>query len=236
VREFISAYTTLPTLRSCSTIYLTRQQTWNRCTHPLWDFCAEHRANVNLAELRELCRGYATKISMTLSLQSTPSTPLREAWDALDAVRTALVGDRWLRFRVDAWRWHVEITQGPSGWHPHLPFLIVTREPLSPPKITLLRKSLLARWAALADERGLYAAPRNQHFEPIRRTPGKALWYVGKGPMIGPDGSRTLRDVLYDAAVHHDAEAAADWLEVEEASLGRRWQGSGGEFRTRHRA
>lgn len=232
-REFISEFSTLKRLRDCSRIYLARQRTWSRCEHPLCWPCARLRAAALAADLRRLADDYPAKLTMTLSLQSTPEMSLRDAWDALDRRRDAFAGGRWLRARVDAWRWHTEVTMGPGGWHPHVAFLLVSRDELRAPEFALLRESMLDRWATLATNRGLLADPEHQHLDPILRTPGRAIGYLTKGPMALHDESRTAGRIFLDAALHHDAGAAADWIEIEEASAGRRWQGTGGAFRQR---
>lgn len=233
VRAFITEFSTLEKLTSCGSRYLPDQGTWNACRRPLCWQCSHRRGALLAAELIKLSADYPTQITMTLSLATAPSTSLRDAWDALDAVRGEFTAGRWLTSRITAYRWHTELTKGPTGWHPHVAFLLVSRNVVAAYEFAALRDELLDRWAALATARDLRADADQQHAEKIRRTPGRAVSYLTKGPMRLHGESRTAGRILLDAAVEGDAEAAADWAEIEEASAGRRWQSTGGEFRER---
>lgn len=226
VRNYVTDYSTLSTLRGCASIYLPRQHTWNACGHPLCWSCARRRAADLSADLRHRSASYAFVYSIRLSVQSTPSAPLSAVWDLLDDLRGRLTRGRWLRGRVAAFRWFPEITHGPGGWHPHINLIVVSRNEIDPSEIP-------ARWEALAASEGVFAPADAQYVERITRTPGRALSYATKGTLVMPGNSRTAGAILLDAALYGDADAAADWLEIETASAGRRWQGTGGEWRGR---
>lgn len=231
-REFILEFSTLPTLLDCGTTYIKKKLNWNRCESPPCRQCAPKRAADLAAELRALATGYTTLITMTLTISTTPSTPLREAWDALDGIRDEFTKGRWLTSRVDGFAWYTEVTR-PSSWHPHINFLLVSRNRITAYNLAHLRAELKGRWSAIAARHGVTADPEHQKIEPVTRTPKDALWYVAKGPMLGHKSSPHMGHVLDQAALDHDAEAAADWQEFEEASTGRRWRNRGGEFRAR---
>lgn len=161
VREFISEVSSLKSLRDCSAIYLPRQRTWNRCLHPLCWQCARHRANRLAADLRTRIDGYEALATVTLSLPSMRGVPLSHAWSDLDRVRDMFVGNRWLRSHVDAYRWHVEITSGPSGWHPHVTFLLANIG-----AATLAGgEAYVERWVSLASAAGFCANAAGQDFD-----------------------------------------------------------------------
>lgn len=227
VREFLMEFSSLDKLTSCSSIYLTEQKTWNRCEHQLCWSCARKRAADLTADLATKAAQYPTLITVTLSLRTMPSTTLSDAWDALDDVRGALTAGRWLTSRVAAYRWHTEITKGDT-WHPHSALLLASR--FGPQDI---KAEVLDRWADAAAKRGHEALADAAAAQEITRTRRRALGYLVKGPVALHADSRTAGRILLDAALHDDAEAAADWIEIENASAGRRWQGTGGEFRAR---
>jgi hypothetical protein len=224
VRNYVTNYSTLSTLRGCASIYLPRQQTWNRCGHALCWSCARKRADNLSADLRRRSERYPFVYLFRLSVQSTPSAPLSAAWDRLDDLRGRLTRGRWLRGRVAAFRWFTEITCGPGGWHPHLNLIAVSRNEIDTSEIPV-------RWGALAASEGVFAPADAQYVERITRTPGRALRYATKGTLAPHGDSRTAGVILLDAVLHGDADAAADWAEIETTSAGRRWQGTGGEWR-----
>ncbi len=157
-------------------------------------------------------------------MQGTPSASLSDVWDALDTVRASLTAGRWLTSRVAAYRWHTEVTCGLCGWHPHVNLIVVSRNEIDASEI-------LRRWEALAALEGISAPMTAQHAQRVTRTVGRALRYASKGTLASHDDTRTLGDVLHDAAVLGDADACAQWAEIEAASASRRWQGTGGEWR-----
>lgn len=225
VRNYVTNYSTLSTLRGCARIYLPRQQTWNRCGHALCWSCARKRAEDLSADLRRRSESYSFVYLIRLSVQSTtPSAPLDAAWDRLDDLRRRLTLGRWLTGRVAAFRWFTEITRGPGGWHPHVNLIAVSRKEIDPSEIPV-------RWEALAASEGVFAPADAQYVERITCTPGRALRYATKGTLALHGDSRTAGVILLDAALHGDADAAADWAEIETASARRRWQGTGGEWR-----
>jgi hypothetical protein len=226
IRTYVSEHSTLPALLGCATIYLPRQRTWNACGHPLCWSCARKRAEDLSADLRRRSESYAFVYSLRLSVQSTPSASLSASWRLLDDLRRPLARGRWLTGRVAAFRWFTEITRGPGGWHPHLNLIVVSRNEIDPSEIP-------ARWEALAASEGVFAPADAQYVERITRTPGRAFRYATKGPLAIHGDSRTAGAILLDAALHGDADAATDWQEIETASAGRRWQGTGGEWRER---
>ena len=226
VRNYVTNYSTLSTLRGCGTVYLRQHHVWNDCGHPLCWSCARKRASDLSADLRHRSASYTFVYSMRLSVQSTPSAPLSAVWDLLDDLRGRLTRGRWLTGRVAAFRRYTEITHGPGGWHPHINLIVVSRNEIDPSEIP-------ARWEALAASVGVFAPADAQYAERITRTPGRALSYATKGTLAMPGDSRTAGSILLDAAIHGDADAAAEWLEIETASAGRRWKGTGGEWRGR---
>ncbi|MFE1663305.1 protein rep [Microbacterium sp. P02] len=234
-RAFILEYSSLQKLKRCSSIYLKTQGSWNRCEHPLCSHCARRRAYRLSAELEDLARAFPVALSLTLTLQSTAGTALEAAWDALDAVRTAFAGGRWLTTQVDAYRWHVELTRNADAWHPHLHLLLVSENEQDPAAVDSLRVALIERWQAVADRAGHYADPAGQHLDLIGRTRGRAIRYLAKGPMSQQKEEMTAGRIFSDAAHKGDADAAALWEEIERASEGRRWQGTGGVFRNSSR-
>lgn len=114
------------------------------------------------------------------------------------------------------------------SWNPHSNLLLASR--FGPGS---LRSDILTRWADLAAAHGHETLADPDAAEEITHTRRRALGYVVKGPVALHGNSRTAGRILLDAALHDDAEAAADWIEIENASTGRRWQGTGGEFRAR---
>lgn len=226
-REFIRSYSTSSTLKRCGSVYLGEHRKWNRCEHPLCDVCARKRANSRAASLAAETEQYADVIAVTLSLQSTPGSPLADLWDALDTARGRFVGD-WLKTHVTAWRWSTEITTGSAGWHPHAAFLAFGNEI----EVPQLEAAIRARWARIIDTLGYSADPEAQYVERITRTRGRALRYAQKGLTAAPAGSITP-GVLLDRAAAGDASAAADWIELDEAAHDRRFQGTGGALRRR---
>lgn len=231
IRQYVSERSSLKALRDCGAFYLPQQKRWNSCRHPLCWQCAPHRAGSRAADLRRRAEGYRLLIVMTFAAQSAPSTSLSAAWDALDQLRSDFLGDRWLRRRVDAYRWHTEITQGPQGWHPHVSFLLALRHDLSGSDLDVLERACRNRWSNLADNAGHCADPESQYFTKVRRTPGRMIGYLCKGPMARSRKSRTPGRILLDAAIMGDSDADSSWAEIELASVGRRWQSTGGGFR-----
>lgn len=226
-REFIREYSSIQRLRGCGTIPLPAHRKWNSCGHPLCDVCARQRASSRAADLAAKTEQYADVIAVTLSLQSTPGSPLADLWDALDSARGRFVGD-WLKTRVTAWRWSTEITTGSAGWHPHAAILVFGNE-IDVPQ---LEAEIRMRWARIIDTLGYSADPDAQYVEKISRTRGKALRYAQKGMTAALAGSITA-GVLLDRAAAGDASAAADWIELDEAAHDRRFQGTGGALRRR---
>ena len=226
-REFIREHSSIQRLRGCGTIPLPAHRKWNRCEHPLCDVCARKRASGRAADLAAQTEQYADVIAVTLSLQSTPGSPLADLWDALDTARGRFVGD-WLKTRVTAWRWSTEITTGSAGWHPHAAFLVFGSE-IDVPQ---LDAEIRVRWARIIDPLGYSAEPEAQYVEKITHTRGKALRYAQKGMTAAPAGSITP-GVLLDRAAAGDASAAAEWIALDEAAHDRRFQGTGGALRRR---
>lgn len=226
-REFIREYSSIQRLRGCGTIPLPAHRKWNSCGHPLCDVCARQRASSRAADLAAKTEQYADVIAVTLSLQSTPGSPLADLWDALDTARGRFVGG-WLKTRVTAWRWSTEITTGSAGWHPHAAFLVFGDE-IDVPQ---LEAEIRTRWARIIDSLGYSSEPGAQYVEKITRTRGKALRYAQKGLAAAPAGSITP-GVLLDRAAAGDASAAAEWIELDEAAHDRRFQGTGGALRQR---
>ena len=230
IKRFISDHSTLSTLRSCGSTWIKSSKRWNRCESPLCASCARQRANKRAAGLRGACADYSTLIAFTVSL-STPGMALSAAWGAQDEVRAMFVGRSWLRSQVDAWSWSTEITGKRGAWHVHTAFLLAVSDDLSADDVEGLRQRLSARWADRAASAGHYADPGQQGFDRITRTPDRAIGYAVKGVMATHGDSRTAGRILRDAALDGDADAAADWAEIESASVGKRLQGMGGRFR-----
>jgi len=113
----------------------------------------------------------------------------------------------------------------------HTAFLLAVRDDLSADDVQALRQRLTGRWADKAASAGHYAHPAQQGFDKIRTTSGRAISYATKGVMATHGESRTPGRILRDAALAGDADAVVDWAEIESASVGRRFQGTGGQFR-----
>ncbi len=128
------------------------------------------------------------------------------------------VGRSWLRSQVDAWSWSTEITGSHGAWHVHTAFILAVGDDLSTDDLEALRQRLSARWAVKAASAGHYADPGQQNFDRITRTHGRAIGYAVKGVMATHGDSRTPGRILRDAALAGDADAAADWAEIETAS------------------
>lgn len=230
IKRFISDHSTLSTLRSCGSTWIAAPRRWNRCESPLCASCARQRANKRAADLRDACTDYSTLIAFTVSL-SVPGMALSAAWAAQDEVRAMFVGRSWLRSQVDAWSWSTEISGSRGAWNVHSAFILGVRDDLSADDIEALRQRLAGRWADKAASAGFHADPEQQGFDRIIRTPGRAIGYAVKGVMATHGDSRTPGRILRDAALAGDADAADDWAEIETASMGKRLQGMGGEFR-----
>lgn len=158
VGNYVTNYSTLSTLRGCASIYLPRQQTWNRCGHALRWSCARKRADDLSADLHHRSESYLFVHLIRLSVQSIPPAPLSPAWDLLDDLRGRLARGRWLTGRVAAFRWYTEITRGPGGWHPHINLKAVSRNEFDASEIP-------ARWEALAVSKGVFAPANAQRRE-----------------------------------------------------------------------
>jgi hypothetical protein len=230
-RAFIREFSSLQRLRGCGTIPLPGHRNWNRCEHTLCDNCARLRASRLTAYLVEKTSKYENVIALTLSLQSTPEAALSASWDALDRARGRFVGD-WLKTRVDGWKWSTEITLTSNGWHPHAAFLLFSRNVLSAEEYDTLHAEALSRWTAIVAKAGYYAAPTPQHFERITRARKKGIRYAQKG-LASTSASSTTPGLLLDLAAAGDAQAAADWIEIDTAAQGRRFTGTGGTLRGR---
>lgn len=226
-REFIRTFSVSSRLRGCGSVFLQSHRRWNSCGHALCDVCARQRASSQAASLAAQTNQYDDALAVTLSIESMPSIPLAAAWDLLDAARRRFVAN-WLKTRVDAWRWSTEVTFGEPGWHPHAAFLVFGTE-IDLPQ---LDKEIRARWGRIVASLGYSAEPQAQYVERIARTRGKALRYAQKGLTAGPVGSMTP-GALLDAAAAGDAAAAAQWIEIDAATHGRRLQGTGGQLRQR---
>lgn len=229
-RDFNVKYSGLKTLRDCGTIFVKAKNKYSRCESYLCELCQPQRANVESLDLRKRAEGFPTLIAFTTAISSSASTPLIEVWDALDHITAEFHGDRWMSNRVDAYRWHTEIAQG-IGWHPHRPYLLGLDHSVTQSEIMILKDELQSRFADLANKAGFYAQPDLQHFAPITRTRDKAISYVTKGPLGMRNGSRTAGNIFEDAAYWGDEVAAADWFEIEEASVDRTWKATAGGFR-----
>lgn len=231
VKNFIMEYSENTKLRACSSIYLKRQRSWNRCGHPLCWQCARQRANASSADLRSRCASYPAVYAVTLSLENIPSQSLQDAWNALDAVRARLTAGRWLTGRVAAFRWFTELTHGEDGWHPHIHMIAVSNHDSTPEQDDELSTQIINRWILRARDLGHHADDAGQHVQRVTRTPGRAVSYACKGVMTSHGDSRTPGRILLDAALRGDAHSADLWAEIEAASAGRHWQGTGGAFR-----
>lgn len=227
-REFIRTWSTNTRLRGCGATYLRQHRKWNSCEHPLCDTCARQRASSRAADLAAITGNYNDVIAVTLSIRSNPESPLADLWDALDTARGQFVGD-WLKTRVSGWRWSTEITHSNAGWHPHAAFLVFGNDL----ELDTIEAECINRWTGIVRGLGYYADPDAQHVEKITRTRGKALRYASKGLSEGPAGSVTP-GVLLDHAAAGDGEAAALWVELDEAAHDRRFQGTGGALRRRN--
>jgi hypothetical protein len=179
--------------------------------------------------LRQLAQDHSVLVMFTTSLSLSPSMSLADAWDHLDEVTSKFTRGRWLTSRVAAYKRYAEVTKPEQGWHPHQCYLLALPESTTE-QLANLKDELGSRWAALATSSGYYAEASQQDFAEITHNRNRAVSYVAKGPMGPKLGSRTGMAIFIDA-VRGDAEAAADWLELEEASAGRTWQMPGGEFR-----
>ncbi|MEX8058487.1 hypothetical protein [Microbacterium sp. 16-032] len=230
IKHFISEFSTLPKLRSCGTVYLKQHHKWNRCDHALCPSCSRQRANGRAAILHDLSADYAEIMTLTLSLASTPAAPLVDLWDDLDALRSRWVGSHWLRSQIDGWRWSMELTRTVNGWHPHLVFVLFSRNTLSPADYDRLQTDSASRWATMATQLGHYAEADVQILAKVTRTSGRALRYATKGMIASPEHSVTPGSIVRRAATG-DADAADLWAEIEAASVGRRFQGTGGTLR-----
>lgn len=237
VKSFLVGYSSLPKLQGCATRYLPQQRTWNACAHPLCWQCAHRRAHAASADLRRRSTEAGSLLMLRLSLASDASQSLEDAWDALEGVRASWSAGRAVRSRVSAYRWHTELTRNADdgSWNVHLHLILGTTQKMNRDDAQLIVDALTARWVECAIKRGRYAAPEALHGALIDRTPARAIAYICKGVMaphraVGGSG-RTPSDILLSAAMDGDADDAALWLEIESASDGRHFQGTGGAWR-----
>jgi hypothetical protein len=180
--------------------------------------------------LHDLSADYAEIMTITLSLSSKPTTPLADLWDALDGLRSRWVGSHWLRSHCDGWRWSMELTHTNNGWHPHIAFVLFSRNTVSPDLFDRLQTDSATRWATTATKLGHHAEADVQILAKVTRTSGRALRYAMKGMIASPEHSVTPGTIVRRAA-NGDADAADLWSEIEAASVGRRFQGTGGTLR-----
>lgn len=190
---FIKEFSVLPGLQGCCARYLPQQQTWNRCELPLCHNCSRLRASRAAAQLRRLAISYPYRVMFTTSLAVVPAMPLVDAWNGMDDVTAAFTAGRWLNSRVAAYRRHTEGTKSVLGWHPHNVYLFVLENEPKPAEHDQLVVELQHRWESIASKLGYRASGEEQRFQPLARTPGRAINYMTKGPMgVSGENSRTF--------------------------------------------
>lgn len=172
-----------------------------------------------------------TAIELTVTVPSTPGSPLGAVWADLRTVLKYLAEGGWLTRNVGGYACAQEVTLSPRGWHPHAHFLLVSRKRLDEDQANALGERVMARLADAAAARGIVMEPRAQHFAVLADSEALAKWvlYITKDQLKPDDEPGTLSagDIMREAAAK-DPRALALYGELEAADTCRRlWSVAG---------
>lgn len=203
--------------------------------------CAQRIAWKRGRELEEQIRVWleagGTVLFQTLTFPHDYSDPLKEsAQIAAKAFTAVLSGRRWQdernRYGIEGTVRTLEVTLGPSGWHPHLHALIFLRRPRGVRARRAIQKNFFGRFSKVIQRAG-YRAPdiRNCPIEIVHSAEvGQYVtkfsgvvreltaWHMKKGR----SQSRTPMQLLQDLVANNSAEDRRRWSEWETGTYRRR--------------
>jgi hypothetical protein len=190
-------------------------------------------------------------IAVALTFPHDLGMPLAETYDAVAKGWSAVIRGRpWKRVMAAAdvagyWR-AVEVTHGPSGWHPHLHCLIAARGEIDALGLYALESHIKGRWSSWMTSRG-YRQPSEAHgvkfdrvvhgaaageylakIEDAARPVGNEL--ARADMKAGRDGRRSPLQILADWDAHGDPADLRLWREYERATYRRKRITEGGNL------
>lgn len=210
-----------------------------------------HRAQELERGLRQLrvTRPDAQVLLLTLTIRHGRSDALSDTLDATMAAwsRGVIAGKGWsqakARFSILGWARTLEVTLGPSGWHPHLHAMVITKSALSHAELAELRGDIYRRWAGALGRYGLPlpSLERGVRLDPVdpetsgvgaylTKTPAehseehRVATEVMRGDLKGSWGTTSLTpfELLDLAGSPREPWARHRWAEYEEATWNRR--------------
>jgi hypothetical protein len=184
-------------------------------------------------------------VFVTATLPHDAVDRLSDLYDGLaKGLRGMWSGSAWMsdreRFGIVGVIRTVEVTRGPSGWHPHVHALLLTARPLGARDVVRLRMRLRTRWAQSIERAG-FRRPQGRLGLDTRRvydvaglaaytakldgdvsTLGVALELTRHDLKAGRRESRTPWEILDALRQWGDVAELTLWQEYEQASHGKR--------------